>query len=168
MLHNIIIGGVEVSLDSAHDLTQTYADIGGRSLRRMLNGAANLQSHWTKVRTTISGSGRLPAGLDGLDYNAQLSLSCMAPKSIYGASNSIVLPATRRSDWPPHGYAIVNGRQVPTSISIATNTATLGVVAGATGYVCVYYPTMTVYATLSQSFSGRGTLAGWTIEAEAV
>lgn len=165
--HDIIIGGVVIGFDAAHQLSQTYEEIGGRALLRKLDGSALLQRNWGKVRTVISGSGRLPEGLSGLDYTASMSIHCMAPKSIWSATNTIILPASRRTDWAPHGYAIVSGRHVRTSVSIATNTATLGTVTGASGYVCAYYPILTVYAEPPRTnFDGRGPDAGWQIVAE--
>ena len=167
--HNIIIGGIEVSYDASTALDQTYETIGGFATLRTLNGTAIKQTNWTKLRTRISGSGNMPAGLDALDYSASLTIQCAAPRTVGSISNVITLPAARRTDHPPHGYAIVNGRQVRTAVSIATNTATLTTVAGATTYVCAYYPTLTVFANPPQlSFDARGVVAGWTIEAEEV
>jgi hypothetical protein len=167
MLHNVIIGGVTIGLDASYQISQTYENIGGRSLRRKLNGSGALQSNWSKVRTVIKGSGHFPEGLSGLDYTASISISCMAPKSIWSATTTIVLPAARRSDWYPHAYAVVGDRTVETSLTIVTNTATLTAVSGATGYLCAYYPTMTVYAEPpSLEFNGRGVVTGWTFTGE--
>lgn len=165
--HNFILGGVEVSLNAAHQISQTYETLGGRSLRRMLSGDAHLQTAWAKLRTTISGTGRLPEGLSGLDYSGSLSLSCLAPLSIWTATTSATLPASRRTDWAPKAYAVVDGLQVPTAMTIATNTATLTAVSGASGYVVAYWPVLTVYAAPPRlSFDGRGPVMNWTIEAE--
>lgn len=167
MLHNIKIDSIEIGFDAANTLNQTYEDLGGRSLRRKLDGTAHLQTAWSKVRTVITGQGDVPEGLDGLDYTTTHTLYCAAPRSIASASNVITLPATRRSDWAPHGYAIVDGRQVRTAVSIATNTATLTTVSGATGYVCAYYPTLTVYLDPPRkTFAGRGPVIGWELTAE--
>lgn len=167
--HNLIIGGVVVSFDASHQLSQSYESLGGRALQRMLSGSGNLQTHWAKVRTLIGGSGRLPAGLDGLDYTASMSLSCAAPRSIFSATTSATLPAAHRTDWAPHGYAIVDGRQVVTAISIATNAVTFTAVSGASGYVVVYYPILTVFAEPPRlSFTARGVVCGWEITAEEV
>lgn len=169
--HNLILGGVEISFDSAHTLEQTYEPLGGRHLMRLADGSGVLQHAWDgKLRTTIRGNGRLPEGLFNLDYTGSLSLSCMAPVSIWSATTAgPTLPTTRRSDWAPHGYAIVSGRHVATPISIASDVVTFTAVTGATGYVVAYYPTLTVYAEPPrQSFSGRSPGAGWEIIAEEV
>lgn len=167
LAHNFTLGGVVVSLDASHTLAQTYETLGGRSLRRLLSGAAHLQTTWGKLRTVLTGAGRLPAGLSGLDYTATMTLACAAPLSIWSATTSATLPAGRRSDWAPHGYAVVDGRQVPTGISIATNAVTFTAVSGASGYVVVYYPSLTVYAEPPRlSFDARGAVCGWEIVAE--
>ena len=167
--HNIIIGGVEIGFGAAHELSQDYEIIGGRSLRRMLNGAALLQNQWQKLRTLITASGNRPEGLAGLDYSAPITIKCMAPRSIWSATTTVTLPAGRRTDWAPHAYAIVNGFHVPTGVSIATNTATCTTVAGASGYLVAYYPELSMYADPPQTrFAGRGVVAGWTMTAEEV
>lgn len=169
LLHNIIIGGVEISLDAAHQISQTYETIGGRSQRRMLDGSALLQNNWVRRRTVITGQGRLPEGLSGLDYDTTQVIACMAPLSIWSATTNATLPAARRTDWPPHGYAIVSGRQISTPISIAGNAVTFSAVSGASGYVVVYYPSLTCYLSPPRlSFDGRGPVAGWTLEAEEI
>lgn len=165
--HDIIIGGVRIGLQAAYDLTQTYVEIGGRTLRRKLDGSALLQRNWGKLRTVISGRGRLPEGLAGLDYTASMTIDCMAPRSIWGASTAITIPAGRRTDWVPHAYAIVDGEHVRTPLTIAVNACTLTAVSGAQGYLVAYYPSLTMYAEPPrQTFGGRGPSAGWEIVAE--
>ena len=169
--HNFILGGVTVAFDAAHQINQDYEPLAGAAVLRLSSGAAVKQTAWDgKLRTTLSGSGRLPPGLDGLDYSASLSLSCMAPRSLWAAATTgLSLPASRRTDWAPHGYAIVNGRQMPTAISIVVNAVTFTAVAGASGYVCAYYPTLTVFASAPRlRFDGRGPVSGWEIIAEEI
>jgi hypothetical protein len=167
--HNIIIGGIEIGFSASHEISQTYEPVGGRSTRRLLNGAALLQHHWAKLNTTIQGSGRLPEGLAGLDYTAPIEIKCLAPRSIFAAGTSITLPASRRTDRAPVGYAIVNGNLVRTAISIATNTATLTAVSGASGYLVAYYPILTVYAAPPRTtFDGRGPIGGWELIGEEI
>jgi hypothetical protein len=167
MLHNIKIGGVEIGFGAAHQISQEYETLGGRSLRRMMDGAGLLQTQWGKLRTIIRGSGRLPEGLAGLNYAASMTIDCMAPRSIWSANTTVIIPAGRRTDWPPHAYAIVNVQHVRTAHSISTNTVTCTAVSGASGYIVAYYPSLTMYASPPQtSFEGRGPVAGWTLIAE--
>lgn len=168
--HDIKIAGIAIPFDAAHQITQTYEPLGGRALLRMLSGAAVLQNNWNKVRTVIRGSGRYPDQLAGVDWSTSFSIDCAAPLGIHGSSNVITLPAARRSDWAPWGMALVDGRLVNTPMTIATNTATLTAVAGATSYVAYYFPTLTCYAVSagpSRSFDGRVSgNAGWELIAE--
>lgn len=168
--HDIVIGGLRVAFDSAYTLTQSYTEIGGSTLHRMLNGAGVKQQHWSKLRTVISGSGRVPIGLNSLDYTSPIEIQCMAAMSLSSSSTNVfTLPAARRSDWAPVGYALVDGRLVRTSCAVATNTATLGTVSGASGYQVLYWPTLTVYAGKPTiSYNGRAADGGWSLEAEEV
>lgn len=167
--HDIIIGGLRVAFDSAYQLSQTYEEIGGSTLHRMLDGSGVKQTHWSKLRTVITGAGRYPVGLESLDYSSTITIQCMAPLSLSHASNNVfTLPAARRSDWAPAGFAIVGGRLVRTSCTVVTNTATLGTVSGAQGYQVLYWPTLTVYASRpTQQADGRtGDGRSWTLTAE--
>ena len=95
--HDIIIGGLRIAFDSAYGLTQTYEEIGGSIVHRMLDGSAVKQQHWSKLRTVIEGRGRIPPGLESLDYTASIVIDCMAPIALAHASNNVfTLPAARR------------------------------------------------------------------------
>jgi len=165
------IDGITVPLQSVIDFTQGYDDFGSSVVHRMMDGSGKKQSNWTKIKTTLSGRGWIPAGLDGVDYSGSVLLKCAAAKMITSASNVIVLTADRRSDtdYEPRGYAIVDGQRVDTTISLPANTATLGVVAGASSYQVEYFPQITVFAKLSSS-DATVTEANysWRIEAEEV
>lgn len=167
MIHDLVIGSIGIPIHAGLDFSQTYESFGGRSLRRAMNGAAVIQSHWNKLRTRISGSGWVPAGLSGLDLTATHTLKCVAPQAIYSASNSIALPVARRADLAPYGFAIVAGQPVETAVSVATNTATLTTVAGATAYQVMYYPQLTVViAEINFDTDAAGAVFGWTLTAE--
>lgn len=163
------VGGIEIPVFSVIDFNQSYEVIGGSSLLRMLDGAAVKQNQWSKIRTTISGSGSIPPGLEGLDYTTSKTLKCAGKKSISSLSNVIVLPAARRSDTPhlPRGFAMVDRLLVATSISISTNTATLGVVSGADFYTVHYWPQITVFVQPPrESHDVNGAVINWSLEAE--
>lgn len=167
--HDIIIGGIRIAFDSANQLNQSYETIGGYTWPpiRMMDGTGVQQVNWRKVRTIINGVGRVPDGLASVNFNNALSIQCMAPLSIAGASNVFTLPSARRSDWLPVGYGVVNGVLVPSPVVVVTNTATVQSVSGASSYQVVYWPVLTCHAKPSSlDFSGRGTQASWTIEAE--
>lgn len=169
-LHNLIINDLEIApFDAAHRIEQTYEQVESVARHRTLDGTLLQQVAWRKLRTVISGSGRLPDGMEGIDFDSTLTIKCMAPLSISSATRTITLPATRRTDWAPVGYAVVGGVLVRTGSTLATNTLTIDAVSGASGYQAIYWPILTCYASPpSRRFSGRGTEAGWTLEAEEV
>lgn len=167
--HDVIIAGLSVGFDSSHELTQTYESFGGSVTHRMLNGAGVQQVHWRKLRTVITGVGKIPDGLSAVNFDSAVEIKCMAPLSIAGASNVFTLPAARRTDWTPAGYALVDGRLVKSAVVVVTNTATVQTVSGASGYQVLYWPILTCIAQPpSREFNGRGTVARWTLTAEEV
>ena len=162
------LGGVQVPLAAALGLQQSYEPLGGWTLLRTLNGAALKQQHWLKLRTVLSGEGWVPEGLQALDYSASMTLKCVAPRALASASNVIVLPAARRADAAPFGFAVMaDGSLRDTPGSLAVDTLTLTVVAGAVRYVAHYYPQLTVFAEPPRSrFDLAGGAAGWGPTAE--
>jgi hypothetical protein len=168
MIRTLELGGLVIPVQAAGDIEQTFETIGGVASGRMMSGAAWHQVHWRKLKTRISGSGWTPPGLAGLDYDSQLTLKSVASRAIQAAGNVIVIPAARRSDYAPTGYAIVNGRYVSTPLVLVTNTATLTTVSGAQGYGVRYWPQFNVYAEFSESNSPKGASWSWSVEAEEV
>lgn len=170
MIKTLEIGGLVIPVQAAGDIEQTFEDIGGSKLHRMLNGAGLKQTHWRKIRTRISGTGWVPPGLAGLDYDAQLVLKSCSARALQAVGNVIAVPAARRTDtgYEPTGYAIVNGRYVSTPLALVSNTATLTAVTGAQGYGVKYWPQFTVYAAFSESNRAMGSSWTWQIEAEEV
>ena len=167
------IDGITVPILSVVDFTQSYDDFGSSVIQRMMDGTGKKQTNWTKIKTTLSGRGWVPAGLDGVDFSnpAGVLLKCAAAKMISSASNVAVLPADRRSDagYEVRGYALVAGVRIDTTVGISTNTATLGAVAGATAYQFEYFPQIMVFAKLSSSgVDVTEANYSWRIEAEEV
>ena len=168
---SLIVGGISIPPEAALDLTQSYEPEQGAALLRMMNGNLKKQTQWQgKLATRIAGGGWIPIGLQALDYAATMTLACIAPRAIDAAGTSIVLPAARRADagCTPRGFAIgADGRQVETSIGIATNTATLGAVAGALGYRVLYWPLLTVFAEPpTASVDARRAAYSWELNAK--
>lgn len=168
-MHNIIIAGVRIGFESAYQLNQEHYKVGGRKLRTYLEGGGIIQSNWSRLYTVINGQGRLPAAFGGVDWDEPVEISWAAPVLIQSASNVITLPAARRTDeWVPHGYALVDGAEVPTGISsIAGDDYTLVTVAGADLYELAYYPKimMLVDQKPRESFNARGEGASWSMSA---
>ncbi len=173
------LGGVMVPIESALDFVQTYEPLGGVARLRMMSGAAVQQVGWRKLRTTLSGAGWWPSGLESLNYDDPLTLWCAAPRTILSASNVIALPTARRTDtgYTPVGYArkyggstaVGGGELVPTPLSIIADVATLTAVSGATGYQIAYWPILTVLADPpSMEADLPGAAHRWTLTAEEV
>lgn len=164
------LGGVQVPLAAGLDLQQSYEPIGGWTLLRMMNGAAIKQQHWQKLRTSVSGEGWIPEGLQALDYSAAMTLKCVAPRALASASNVIVLPAARRADAAPFGFVVMaDGSLRDTPGSLAVDTFTLTVVSGAVRYVAHYYPQLSVMAEPPRTrYALAGGIAGWSLDAEEV
>ncbi len=171
------IGGLKIATEAVLGFEQVYEPMAGAARLRLMSGAAVQQVWWRKLRTVLSGDGWWPPGLDGLDYDATLTLLCAVPRTLQAASNVIALPAARRTDtgYTPQGYALVRGASpqvgggdlVPTTLGLAGDVATLGTVAGAIGYHVAYWPALTVWAD-PPTVSGDVASAThrWTLTAE--
>lgn len=168
-LPSLIIGGVTLPRHAFLNISQEYRAVESVARHRMGSGALVQQMHWRKLATSIQASGWIPPALAGIDWDGTVSIACIAPRSVQGTTATLTLPAARRTDFAPYGYAIVNGILVPTTISIATNTASLGTVSGATGYAVYYYPLLTCYASAPrEQLDINSAVYGWALEAEEV
>jgi hypothetical protein len=171
VIRTLELGGVVIPLLAGVALEQTYEEIGGFAMLRMMSGAAVQQQHWTRISTRIGGSGIVPPGLATLDFSQAMTLKCIASRSVCSASNVIALPASRRADYAPIGHAtLASGQHQPTAVSLVGNTATLTAVAGATGYLVLYWPQLSVVVTARPReqrdiASGR---TSWELTAEEV
>lgn len=168
---DLTIDGLRLPLPIAGEIEQSYEFFGGYTLLRLGAGAAVHQEAWRRIRTTLSASGIAPPGLDGIEWSQPHTLGCVAARSIQSASNVITLPAARRSDAAPYGWAVsAAGLLTPTPVALAGNVATLTVVAGAAGYQVAWYPLLTIRAPAgpSVSYDAAGAVAGWQLTAEEV
>lgn len=161
MTMTLKLGTLEIPLLAALDLEQAYEPIGGEGIFRTVNGSGLKQATWKKTRITTSGGGWLPAGLESLDVNAQLTLSCIVPRAVPAvfATRQATLPAARRSDTghTPWGIAFLSdGSPVKTTASLAGNVATLAAVSGAVAYQAMYLPQFTVWAMRPTDSGTRG------------
>lgn len=167
----LIVDGVEVPVQASHGFTQRYLEQESKARRRFLGGGLWQRKVWGgKIRTEISGDGVAPAGIQELDTDNPITLACVASRGINSASNVIVLPAARRADTgsEPFGFAVVDEQMVPTTCNVVTNTATLGVVAGANQYQVRYFPLITVLADPLEEDLSRGGSTGWSLTCEEV
>lgn len=165
------IGGVIIPLHASLGLTQTYTALGGSTTRRALSGAAVRRTHWRRLATTLSAQGSIPTGLQALDYDAPLTLRCVAARSVYAAGAVITLPTARRSDagHTARGYALVGQYWQVTSAIEDGDTLTLTAVPGASRYRADYLPELTVVADPPQEDHDRyRDEYRWTLTAEEV
>jgi len=169
------IGSIDIPLLAALDIEQNYEPIGGETVVRTIGGTAVKQMTWQKLRTTISGSGWIPAGLASLDASAQLVIGCVVPRSVpcVFATRQATLPSARRSDSGhiPWGLAILaDNTVVTTTASMAGNVATVAAVTGAVAYQALYLPSLTCWLMRRPTDSGNRSDASyrWEITAEEV
>lgn len=167
------IGSLEIPARGSMDLSQTYEQLGGDTLLRVITGAGIKQSTWSKLRTVISGRGWLPAGLATLDTTTQQSIACVVPRSVTcNGSLQATLPAGRRADagYTPWAVALMpDGGLVNTSVSFATNLGTVIAVANAIGYQILYYPLITCWVSRpTESGERMDASFGWEVIAEEV
>lgn len=166
------INGLPVAGETLGDWQQSYEVYGGRAQLRFADGSGITQQAWTRLRTTISGSGWAPAPILALCRSANTAeLGCIEPLSVHGVSNIITLPTARRSGgiYAPTGWAVVDGRLTSTPLSLVGDTATLTQVPGAVAYEAHYYPLLTVMAIACQNqLDGNGAVYGWSLTAEEV
>lgn len=162
------IADIVITPHAGFELRQAYDVLQARHARRSMDGTLRIQSRWQKLQSSISGSGWVPDGLDGLDTSVILAVACIQPLSKDTASNVITIPRVFRVDagYAPQGIAIVNDEPVPTPLSLAANVATLTPVASATRYQVMYYPIITGMVSISRQFDEAGSVSAWTIEVE--
>ncbi|MFI4938431.1 MAG: hypothetical protein ACHQJ6_07990 [Candidatus Berkiellales bacterium] len=114
----------------------------------MQSGKTVKQTHFKRLRTTLSGQGWVPAGLDGLDYSEPLLLKCAVPRSIFSRGYHIAIPSNRRSDsgFEPKAYAILVGKLVEIPHKIQADLLIIEGLTEAAFYQIQYYPEIMVYA----------------------
>ena len=172
-VRQLIIGGVTVPVYAMTEISQRYEPLQASHDRRTADGTLITRTLWSgKLRTVISGSGLIPPGLADLDFDSNMTLSCVAHRAITQAGNVFTLPAARRTDSgsTPYGRAAVGDAWVSTPVdSLVSNTLTLTAVTGATAYQAVWFPELTVKARLvSEDHPEHGQAFGWSVEAEEI
>ena len=167
----LIVDGQEIPVQASHTLDQDYEELESKSRRRFLDGGLWQRKTWGgKLKTTITGSGIAPAGIQQLDTDNPITIACVASRGINSVSNVIALPVARRADAgsEPFGFAIVNEALVETPVNVVADVATLTIVPGANQYQVRYFPLLTVLADPLQESLQRGSAHNWTLIAEEV
>ncbi len=173
---NLVIGGIELPLRAlTGGFSQEYEELAGISDLRMGDGSLLIQRAWPvfgnyKLRTTISGGGRLPAPLDGLDRAAAQEIECAEHRAIASPLHILAVPAGRRGGgiYAPVGYALVGGELVATPLALVDNVATLIEVTGAQHYQVRYWPKFTGRITHRSSGQPWQATRTWTLTVEEI
>ncbi|MCY1520600.1 hypothetical protein D9M68_553820 [compost metagenome] len=164
----VTLGGVPIVLHAGAPV-QNYETLGGVSLPRLHGGAAVKLTHWRRTRISISASGWMNPGLDGLDYDSALELRCTKQQAVTSTSASIPLTGTPRPDVAPWGQALVGDQWLPTPCVVDGGVATLTAVAGATLYQACWMPVFQVFAEPPSKSLDPGTGEhSWSLVAEEV
>jgi hypothetical protein len=125
--------------------------VSGRSRVRLHGGRMVQMTHWRgKVQLTVSGSGPLPVGLDGVDDSGPLELRSLKPVVVSTTATSCGLPGTPRPDHTPWCWAVMSDnrvRRTPVSVALSGQhyVATITPVDGAVQYKVGYLPVYTVF-----------------------
>jgi hypothetical protein len=169
-MRTLIVGGIEIPLRASLTLTQTYEPQQAVTRLRMADGSLVQQISWRdKLLTSIDGSGTIPAGLHLIDFTSPVVIKCVAERVVTSASNVIDIPSARRTDYPPEGRALLNGKWQSTPVVMSVDEATLTIVTGATQYQCIYWPEITCYCDPPKETRGvRNADYGWMITGEQV
>jgi len=180
------VNSVSVTFVESLDYSQSYSHIGGSTVTRLMSGRGVKQSNWSKLATTISGSGMLPPGLSTLDYTGIMLLRCGAPRAVVSLTPLVALPPYRKDIYGqptaavdfrlddiyvPVAKAYIDNLWLPTSVSLTGNVATCTPVTGATRYRVDYFPELEVVIQEepSDSFSSSGDSSySWSFSAEQV
>lgn len=160
---------VDISFSEAQSYSQNYEIISGSSIFRTLDGTGVKQQNWTKLKTTITGSGALPAGLSGLDFSLPITLKCGAARKVASTSNVIAIPANRRTELTnlPFAFKYIDGIPYRTTLVFAGNVATIPVDGLAQGYSVSYYPEIEVIMNdPTESVELIGDQFQWSLAAE--
>ena len=175
------VNTVSVTKYDALDYSQDYSYEESSTVIRFMNGRAFKTINWSKIVTSISGSGIMPIGISQLDYTGEILLRCGAPRNIMSTTNIIAMPPYRvdadglptatveyREDgiYSPTGRAWIDGFWKPTPVSLTGNVATLTLVAGASRYMVEYFPELVVIFAErpSESFKANGD-SSWSFSA---
>ncbi|MTD34100.1 hypothetical protein [Paludibacterium denitrificans] len=100
----LMLDGVPIPILAGLDLSQSYEEIGGKTLLRTRSGKAVSQARWKRLKTTVQGGGWIPAPLAGLDTAVPHTLDCIVPRVV-----PIGTVVSERPDLP--GFEMEGGYQ---------------------------------------------------------
>lgn len=162
----VMLGGIPLVAHDGPPSQQYKVGAEGRARVRLSQGALVNMRHWSKTAITVSGSGWMGPGLDGLNFDQPLELRCTQPRSIRGAGTSFTLTSTPRPDVAPWALALVDTEWVITPASVADQVATVTPVDGATLYQVQWMPMFSVYVDREEAMDASAATFDWTLTAE--
>ncbi|GGC87462.1 hypothetical protein [Halopseudomonas salina] len=143
-MYHLMLGGVRIAHQSGWP-NVTYEPEGGTSSVRLSEGKLVEMSHWEKMRISISGSGLMGAGLEGVDFRSDLDLWSIKAMRLNTASLTATLTTEVRPDAPVWCDALLeDGREQRTPVTMDGRVATITPVADAVQYSIGWLPRFTV------------------------
>jgi len=173
-LPDLRIGPAILTMRSRWSLTQQYTELRAEDTRRAADGSLYIRRAWAgKLRTEISGNGKLPYALAQLDTSGAVTIACATPRHIAGSATTITLPAGRRSGalYAPLAWAVKDGELISTDVTVTDDVATCTAVSGADGYQVAYWPQISAHILdMNQSLTsgGGGHTYSWRVTAEEI
>lgn len=165
---DVIFGGLPIVLHAGAP-SQSDSPLLGEAVVRLALGTGVKMTHWSKAAGTISGSGWMPPGLDGLDYSQPLELRLTSQECMTAAGLVYALTSTPRADVEPWAQALVDGEWEPAVCSYADGVATVLAVPGAILYSVQWMPSYMVFASKPPKSMDPATAAfGWQIDWQEV
>lgn len=162
----VMLGGVPILLD-AGTVSQSITPLGGPEIVRLSGGVGVPMTHWQRSAISLSASGWMPPGLDGIDYTQPLELRCTKHLSIVSTGTSFSIPGTPRPDFAPWAMALVGKEWVETPMVLAGGNAEVTSVAGASAYQVCWMPAFMVSAKRPQGdMDPSANTHGWQINCE--
>lgn len=160
---HIMLGGVPIVLHAGAPVLSEEA-IGGSAVLRMSDGAGVKSQHWERMAGSITGSGWIPPGLDGLDYSQPLELRSTQVNAMHGDGPEFTLTGTPRPDVLPWADALVGDQWKRVPSSFADGVLTVTTLQGASLYRACWLPVYSVFA--SRPPKTQSTSHDWSISWE--
>jgi hypothetical protein len=158
------------------EFRQEYTELRPLDFRRSADNSGFLRTTaLPKLATTVESTGWIPSGFTSLDRGTTHTLKCAMIRSRDSSTETVTLPAGRRSDIDPIGFAIVDRLAVVTTITNladilagTTDDAILATVGGADSYRVHYWPEITCVILSNTSSGEQDGDFEWQLEAEEV
>lgn len=169
MPRSLKFGSFELPVHAAINLDTQYTPKHNRAYLTLANGDEIVRKTFSGLYyVDVSGNGIIPSGLNGLDFDAPMTVGFTKAMELSTTSTSVVLPAKRRSDSgsEPFAKAIsASGKIIDVDMTLSTNTVTITPPSGVTvsQYVVYYFPELYGWVEEPVQSGGRGNDYSWSI-----